>query len=556
MRKLNQYSFFIVLFCLPVCAFAQSNKFIVAGSSKQIRCDCYNITPEEKYAVGGAWKEDKIDLNQPFDLSFKLFFGCDDNLGGDGSAFVLQPTTKLGLDREGAGFGDLNPSLGVSFDTWENSHLNDPAFDHIAIQKNGVIKHGSDLAGPIAISAASNNVEDCNWHKFRVTWDPTTKWLKTYFDGVARVAAQVDLVNDVFQGTSMVYWGFTGATGGAFNKQEFCTLTEPLFNVNLTNNGTCVDKPLVFKNGSQSFFPVAEYYWDWGDGTASREQNPEPKLYSTPGKYTVKMSMTDVTGCVSNEYVKDIVVGVQPDASFEIEDVCIPNQPPISLQPNAYSKDVWYLNGKLFTTDSIPNFQSTRAGDYVLKHSSVSTVGCGTSEVEQNFSLQQAIARAGRDSLVIANTPFQLNGFANGSVQWSPSIGLSDPTVAQPTSSITATQTYAMNVTTSAGCTATDTVRFMVFKDASIYVPNAFTPNGDGRNDIFLPGYVGIKKLQYLSIYNRWGGLVFNTNNLGKGWNGIDKDSQLGVGTYIWIINAEDINGQNIQMKGSVTIVR
>jgi gliding motility-associated-like protein len=553
-RKIRFHLLIGFFWLVPLSAFTQSSKFILEGSATQTRCDCYSITPAVTYAAGGAWNSEQVNLNQPFDLNFKLFLGCNDDFGGDGSAFVLQPTAKLGTAGEGLGFGYLNPSIAIAFDTWQNPHLNDPPFDHISIQKNGSTKHENDLASPIPLSATSNNVEDCNWHKLRITWDPATKWLRTYFDDVARVATQTDLVNDVFGGNPVVYWGFTGATGGAVNRQEFCILNEPFFDENLVDDATCIGNSIEFSNSSQSFFPIGEYRWDWGDGTASTEKNPS-KVYTAPGNYTIKMSMTDVTGCVSKDYQKDILVLGKPDASFDIEDVCIANQPTILVQPNSFSKNIWYLNGNQFSTDSLPDLRKVRAGEHLLKRSVVSTLGCGSDEVERIFTLQQAIASAGKDSMVLANMPFQLNGNANGSIKWVPSIGLNNDAIANPTSTLMQSQMYTMEVVTSAGCTARDSVQFTVLNDATIFVPNAFTPNGDGRNDIFIPHYVGIKKLHYFSVFNRWGGLVFTTSNLDRGWNGVEKGNKSGVGTYVWIVSAEDINGRKIQQKGSVTKV-
>jgi gliding motility-associated-like protein len=405
------------------------------------------------------------------------------------------------------------------------------------------------------VSATSDDVEDCNWHKFRITWDPATRWLRTFFDNVPRVSAQVDMIGDVFIGHPTVYWGFTGATGGAVNIQEFCTLTVPAFNVNL-NNSTCVGDSLLFENQSQTFFPVREYYWDWGDGTASREKDPLPKVYTTPGVYTVKMSMTDVTGCVSIEDVREISVGEKPNALFEVKDVCFGDQPIVSAATNLYSRNVWLLNGNQVSADGVPDLQSIAPGDYKLKYMVTSNVGCGSDELETTFSVQKAIANAGRDSFVIANLPFQLNGFANGFIKWSPSAGLSDDNTPNPVAVINSPQQYYLEVTTTAGCTARDTVNFTVFKEAAIYVPNAFSPNGDGRNDNFRPAYIGIKKLHYFSVYDRWGGQVFTTNNFGQGWNGVHKNSKAAIGTYVWIVSAENIDGKKIQMKGTVTLVR
>ena len=110
----------------------------------------------------------------------------------------------------------LVPSIGISLDTYQNLPHNDPAYDHISIQANGNIVHGSDLAGPIPASSISDNIEDCSWHVLRIKWDPVTYTLSTYFDGVFRLSTQTDLVATIFNNDPLVYWGFSGATGRSF----------------------------------------------------------------------------------------------------------------------------------------------------------------------------------------------------------------------------------------------------------------------------------------------------------------------------------------------------
>ena len=77
------------------------------------------------------------------------------------------------------------------------------------------------------ISDASSNVEDCQWHKLRIAWDPATKTMAAYFDGVLRVSYTGDIINNIFNGDRMVFWGFSGATGGSTNLQQFCTALNP-----------------------------------------------------------------------------------------------------------------------------------------------------------------------------------------------------------------------------------------------------------------------------------------------------------------------------------------
>lgn len=83
-------------------------------------------------------------------------------------------------------------------------------------------------------------------------------------------------------------------------------------------------------------------------------------------------------------------------------------------------------------------------------------------------------------------------------------------------------------------------------QQADVYVPDAFTPNGDGKNDRFGPVTVGIKDLIYFQVYNRWEQRVFHTNDL-KGWDGrwIGRPQEQGV--YIWLINALDYVGNRIE---------
>ena len=91
---------------------------------------------------------------------------------------------------------------------------------------------------------------------------------------------------------------------------------------------------------------------------------------------------------------------------------------------------------------------------------------------------------------------------------------------------------------------------------AGVYVPNAFTPTNDGRNDNFKPIALGIKTLNYFNVYNRWGQLMFTTSQIGNGWNGKYNGTDQPIGTYIWQANAIDYMGNKIYKKGTVILIR
>ncbi|HVV03891.1 MAG TPA: Ig-like domain-containing protein, partial [Puia sp.] len=94
------------------------------------------------------------------------------------------------------------------------------------------------------------------------------------------------------------------------------------------------------------------------------------------------------------------------------------------------------------------------------------------------------------------------------------------------------------------------------FAAINIYVPKVFTPNGDGSNDVLKPILVGISAFHYFNVYNRWGNLVFTTQDPNHGWDGTFKGVPQPVETYLWIAEGVDINGKKIVAKGMTSLVK
>lgn len=95
-----------------------------------------------------------------------------------------------------------------------------------------------------------------------------------------------------------------------------------------------------------------------------------------------------------------------------------------------------------------------------------------------------------------------------------------------------------------------------MYKGPEIYIATAFTPDGNGLNDELKAFPVGIKEFRYFRIYNRWGQLVFQTSDPGKGWDGRFNGARQPTGTFIWMAEATGYNGQLLVRKGTSTLIR
>jgi gliding motility-associated-like protein len=116
---------------------------------------------------------------------------------------------------------------------------------------------------------------------------------------------------------------------------------------------------------------------------------------------------------------------------------------------------------------------------------------------------------------------------------------------------------YKVLVYDEAGCNDSSFIAISVFQsEPIIFVPNAFTPGNDGKNDILRPIAAGMAKIEYFRIYNRWGRLIFETTQNGRGWDGSINGSLQGTQSYVWEVKATDYKGRSYFQKGIVTLIR
>jgi len=169
---------------------------------------------------------------------------------------------------------------------------------------------------------------------------------------------------------------------------------------------------------------------------------------------------------------------------------------------------------------------------------------------------------AGNDTNVVAGQPVPLHAVDvsnSGFTQWlwTPADGLNDATLQSPVlGAATQSVTYIVTGTTDAGCMGVDTMTVKVFVEADLYVPNAFSPNHDGHNDVLRVIAPSIRELKAFSVYDRWGAQVFTTANAAVGWDGTRNGKVAAPGVYVWMAVGVDYQGRTVERRGTVMLVR
>jgi gliding motility-associated-like protein len=146
--------------------------------------------------------------------------------------------------------------------------------------------------------------------------------------------------------------------------------------------------------------------------------------------------------------------------------------------------------------------------------------------------------------------------------KWYPSKDLSCADCPQPVVTAKENITYRAEVWNDGGCASTDKVNISVIcNDGNVFIPNTFSPNDDGMNDVFYVRGKGVNSVKSMKIFNRWGELVFeknqfNANDINAGWNGIYRNTKLTPDVYVYIVDVVCSNNTVFTLKGNVTLIR
>jgi gliding motility-associated-like protein len=214
----------------------------------------------------------------------------------------------------------------------------------------------------------------------------------------------------------------------------------------------------------------------------------------------------------------------------------------------------WFYNGAPVPAAVADSFAAGKPGNYTV---TLTDAGCAAN---YNATVTAKATKAGMHyglMRVARYLPLTLQARPGGqNYSWSPAIDLDNPSIVNPVLSAGLGRRYLVTISSPQTCTYTDTLDVEVYKAPAVYVPDGFTPNGDGLNDMLRPIPVHQGSMIRFTVFNRWGELVFETRKEGEGWDGIYQGIKQPTASYAWYYEGTDKKGNKVLEKGTFTLIR
>ena len=330
------------------------------------------------------------------------------------------------------------------------------------------------------------------------------------------------------------------------------------FNTYIIN---CANYTVNFINTSSGGFA---YHWDFGVPGATNDTSDDFQptfTYPDTGTYTVKLIVNPGSTC-PDSISRLVKVYPKFTAAFSDSGHQCPGAPitftdlsTATIKPITLWKWIFGDGDSSFTENPVHNY--LYGGTFNVMLISQNIKHCADTALQQ-VVIETFKPFAGNDTIIVKGEDILFDATGGINYTWTPSTNLNDTLIYDPLGVYpdTGHYTYTVHVISEYGCAGDDTINVAVVDHAEFVVPTAFTPNGDGKNDIFRPLAVGYRSLNYFRVFDRWGERVYNSTTLEVGWDGTYNNKRCDMGTYFWEISYTDRFGKEGFLKGDVTLIR
>lgn len=314
-------------------------------------------------------------------------------------------------------------------------------------------------------------------------------------------------------------------------------------------------------------FQTDDFTWDFGDGTVITTNTPIlTHQYASSGTYNVKLYLHDSIFCNSpDSVVYQLRVAAFLEAAFETPPTgCAPYNAVFNNTSKGGQSFVWNFGDGTTSTEPYPTHLYADPGTYTVRLTATDNLTCNPTD---DTTMTITVYEGPTSSFIFSptapkeNTPYQFTNTSVGAVSYKWEFGDGDSIVTTSMLPVTHIYNTAGNYRVCLisynqyGCTDTACQQVTAIVTPLIDVPNAFSPNGDGTNDvIYVQGY-GIDRMTW-RIYNRWGQLVFTSSSINMGWDGRFKGALQPQDVYVYILNVDFTDGTKYSKKGDLTLLR
>ncbi|NOT50280.1 MAG: T9SS type B sorting domain-containing protein [Chitinophagaceae bacterium] len=333
-----------------------------------------------------------------------------------------------------------------------------------------------------------------------------------------------------------------------------------------SDTGCVTRNSFLFTNNSSNPEGAAmTYLWRFSDGS-TQTLTDAVRTFMTVGNYAVKLITTTEFGCADSTGLTTVHVLPNGVADFRWDSICV-NRPSLfhNLSDEKGSTQVnysWNLNnGGPILNVKDPGMVTYNTPGVVDVTLTLTALGC---ENDPNIIVKKVqcnVSKSGTRYTTIT-VPEGAKRFIHArdsigqNFQWQPMVQLSNYHARYSEFTAVNDVLYQIFISDKHTCVTVDTLQMLVLKKPGYYLPTAFTPNGDGLNDIARPYLVGMKSLVSFSVFNRWGNRIFYSQQEGKGWDGRFNGNPQASGVYVWILEFLDNSNKKVTEKGTITLIR
>jgi gliding motility-associated-like protein len=323
---------------------------------------------------------------------------------------------------------------------------------------------------------------------------------------------------------------------------------------------------------------ITNWVWDFGDGSpTSNTQNPT-HVYPNDSTFNTTLIVTNTNGCIDT-FNLPVSIDALPVVIFSGDTLdgcpthCVDFTDQTTIASGALASWAWdFGDGSPISNTQNPSHCYDSTGVYSVGLTVVSGAGCTTSLTIPNMITVHPVPHASFSALPMVTSilypEILFTDLSTGSpVEWFWDFG--DGSTYGDTSNLQNTSyeysseygsfyDVTLTITNQFGCTDDTSLRVQIEPDFSFFIPNAFTPNGDGTNDFFFGAGYGITKYE-IWIFDRWGNLIFTTNDINEGWDGSVQGrggDLVQIDTYVWKVKLTDVFDKRHTYIGHVSVVK